>query len=394
VTADKPFQLFVVTGETSGDNLAASFVRALAARIAPRALSIRGVGGPELERLGLQSLFPQTDIQLMGVLAVLKRLPTVLQRIAQTAEAIIDDPPDLLLTVDAQDFAMRVTRRVRKEAPDVPIVHWVAPTVWAWRPGRAKAMAPHVDRLLALLPFEPDVFARLGGPPTTYVGHPLLDQADMLRPDPDDRRVRDNAAAPIILVLPGSRGSEIRHLLPVFRDTVKLLAGRFPHARLLLPAVPHLADRIEAEIAHWPIRPTVLRGETAKQTAFRHARVALAASGTVTLELALAGIPHVGAYRGHPVEAWVARRLVRSHSVLMSNLVLGRNVVPELLQDDATPAALAASVGDLVPDGTARSAQLAAFSEIDTRLRRPDGRPAADAAVDVAMALLKQGQVS
>jgi lipid-A-disaccharide synthase len=388
VNADSPFRLFVVTGETSGDNLAAAFIRALAARITPRPLEVRGVGGPALEALGVKSLFPQTDIQLMGVLAVLKRLPTVLQRIAQTAEAIIDDPPDLLLTVDAQDFAMRVTRRVRKEAPTVPIVHWVAPTVWAWRPGRAKAMAPHVDRLLALLPFEPEAFARLGGPPTTYVGHPLLDQAAALRTDADDRRVRDNAAAPVILVLPGSRGSEIRHLLPVFREAVKLLAGRYPHARFLLPAVPHLADGIEADIAGWPIRPTVLRGDAAKQTAFRHARAALAASGTVTLELALAGIPHVGAYRGNPVEAWLARRLVRSHSVLMSNLVLGRNVVPELLQEEATPAALAASVGDLVPEGAARAAQLAAFAEIDARMARADGRGAAEAAVDVALELL------
>ncbi len=274
---------------------------------------------------------------------------------------------------------------MRAEAPEIPIVHWVAPTVWAWRPGRARAMRPHVDRLLALLPFEPKVLAELHGPPTTYVGHPLLSEASLLRPGPDERRMRDNAVAPVVLVLPGSRRSELKHLLPVFREAVRLTAARVPHARFVLPAVSHLADQIEAEVAGWPVRPEVLRGDEPKRAAFRRARAALAASGTVTLELALAGVPLVGAYRGHPLEAFVARRLIRSHSVLMCNLVLGRNVAPELLQDDATPQALADALMALIQDTPARAAQLAAFAEIDGIMMRPDGRAASDLAVDAAL---------
>lgn len=179
-----PFRLFVIAGEPSGDHLAASFIAELRERLAPRHLDITGVGGPELQRTGLTSRFAQTDIQLMGVLSVLRHLPTVLSRMTETAHAILDEPPDLLLTVDVPDFSMRVARKVRKGNPKIPIIHWVAPTVWAWRPGRAKAMAPHVDRLLALLPFEPAVFRSLGGPPTHYVGHPLVDMAHRIRPAP------------------------------------------------------------------------------------------------------------------------------------------------------------------------------------------------------------------
>jgi lipid-A-disaccharide synthase len=377
--------LFVTTGETSGDELAAAFVRALRRRLHPRPVVLDGVGGPALQALGLTSRFPQTDIQLMGVLAVLKRLFTVLGRIRDTADAVLDAKPDLLLTVDAQDFSMRVARKVRAGDPSIPIVHWVAPTVWAWRPGRAKAMAPHVDRLLALLPFEPGAFAALGGPRTVYVGHPLRDQQALLTPDGADALTRANSAAPVVLLLPGSRRSEIQHLMPVFRDAARMIHARYPQAHLVLPAAPHWVDAIEADLAGWAVKPEVVRGDAAKRAAFRRARVALAASGTVTLELALAGVPLVGAYRGHPLEAAVARRLVRSHSVLLCNLVLGRNVAPELLQEQATAQALAEATMALIPDGPARAAQLSAFAEIPERLALPEGRASADVAVGIAL---------
>lgn len=387
--APAPFRLFVVAGEASGDTLAAHFIEALRARLAPRIVELAGVGGPALQRLGLMPRFAQTDIQLMGVVDVLKNLPTVLSRISETAEAIVDQAPDLLLTVDVPDFSMRVARKVRKESPGIPIIHWVAPTVWAWRPGRAKAMKPHVDRLLALLPFEPEVFCRLGGPPTTYVGHPLLDVAAAIRPNPVEARLRENAAAPVILVLPGSRRSEIKYILPVFRDSLKLIAASYPHARFVIPAVPHLAAAIAQNVADWGIKAEVVLGEEAKRAAFRRARAALAASGTVTLELALAGIPLVGAYRGQALEAWLAHKLVTSHSVLMCNLVLQQNIAPEFMQDDATPANLASALLALVPDGPARLAQVEAFSRLDRIMALPGGKTSGDAAVDVALDLLK-----
>ncbi len=384
----EPFRLFVITGESSGDVLAASFVEALRARLAPREVDISGVGGPALLSLGLKSRFPQTDIQIIGVLAVLKNLATILTRIAETADAIIDSNPDLVLSVDVPDFSMRVAKRVRRTAPAIPLVHCVAPTVWAWRPGRAKAITPYVDRLLALLPFEPAILERLGGPPTTYIGHPLLDVAHEIRPGPDERRIRANAAAPVVLVLPGSRRSEIRHLLPVMRDAVRLIKARCPHAHIVIPAVAHLADAISAEVAHWPVKVEVVLGDAAKRSAFRRARVALAASGTVTLELALAGIPLVGAYRGNPLEAWAARRLVKVHSVLLCNLVLARNVAPEFMQDEATPQALADATMALLADGPARQEQLDAFAGLDRIMALPEGRTSAEAVADVALELL------
>jgi lipid-A-disaccharide synthase len=384
----EPFRLFVVTGEASGENLAASFIVALRARLAPRPLEIMGIGGPVLAAHGLVSRFPQSDIQLMGFVEVIRRLPTVLARIGETVAAVLAEKPDLLLTVDVPDFSMRVARKVRAQDPAIPIVHWVAPTVWAWRPGRARAMKPHVDHLLALLPFEPKVFGELGGPPTTYVGHPLLAEAPLLRPSPEEQRLRDNAVAPVVLVLPGSRRAELKHLMPTFRDAVRLAQARLPHARFVLPAVAHLADQIEREVAGWPVKPEVLRGPDAKRAAFRRARAALAASGTVTLELALAGIPLVGAYRGHAIEAMVARRLIRSHSVLMCNLVLGRNVAPEFLQEAATPAALADTLVRLIADSPERAEQVSSFATLDSIMVRPDGRGAADAAVDVALATI------
>jgi lipid-A-disaccharide synthase len=385
---DRPIRLFVIAGEASGDVLAARFVEALRRRVAPRDVEIMGVGGLPLQELGLVSRFPQADVQLMGVVAVIKSLPRLLGHIADTANAVIDARPDLLLTVDVPDFSLRVARKVRRADPSIPIMHWVAPTVWAWRPGRAKAMAPHVDRLLALLPFEPAAFARLGGPPTRYVGHPLLDLASELRPDPDERRIRDNAAAPVILLLPGSRRSEIDHMLPVFREAARLIAARYPHAHLVLPAVRHLAERIGAQVSGWETPVEVVIGEAPKRAAFRRARAALAASGTVTLELALAGVPTVGAYRGHPIEAFIARRMVKTDTVLLCNLVLGRSVVPEYMQEEATPAALAAALMRLLPNDLPRTEQIVAFSELDRIMALPEGRPSADLAVDEALQLV------
>jgi lipid-A-disaccharide synthase len=250
-------------------------------------------------------------------------------------------------------------------------------------------MRPHVDRLLALLPFEPDAFARLDGPPTTYIGHPLRDSTELIRPAAEERRIRDNVAAPVILLLPGSRRSEIRHLMPVFRDAIRLVVARYPNAHVVLPAVPHLADGIAAEVAGWDVKPEVVLGDGAKQAAFRRARAALAASGTVTLELALAGVPMVGAYRGHPLEAFVARRLVKTDSVLLCNLVLGSRVVPELLQEEASPQALAAALSAVIDEGAPRQAQLDAFAGLDRMMALPEGRSSADQAVDVIEDLLR-----
>ncbi len=231
-----PFRLAIVAGEASGDALALRFLETLRRRLAPREVIVTGVGGEALIAAGLTPLFPQADIAVMGFGPVVARLPLLLRRMEDAARGITRFAPDLLLTIDAPDFGLRVAKKVRARAPDIAIAHWVCPSVWAWRSGRARRMKPHVDRILALLPFEPAALERLQGPPTIYVGHPLIERLDELRPDAAEAARRADAASPVVLVLPGSRRSEIRHLMPVFGEAVARVAamrrGRASSCRL------------------------------------------------------------------------------------------------------------------------------------------------------------------
>ena len=383
-----PFRLAIVAGEASGDALALRFLETLRRRLAPRELIVTGVGGESLMAAGLKPLFPQADIAVMGFGPVVARLPLLLRRMEDAARGIAGFAPDLLLTVDAPDFSLRVAKKVRARAPDIPIAHWVCPSVWAWRSGRARRMAPHVDRILALLPFEPAALERLHGPRTIYVGHPLIERLAELRPDAIEAERRADVASPVVLVLPGSRRSEIRHLMPVFGEAVARVAAMRPSARFLLPAVPHLKDEIAQAAAGWAHRPEIVEGEAEKLAAFRSARAALAASGTVTLELALAQVPTVAAYRGAGWEAAIARRLIKLPSVILPNLILGRSIVPEFIQDDATAQRLADRLETTLADGEDRELQLAGFAEVETIMRSAGESPAANA-VEAALALVE-----
>ncbi len=383
----RPFKLAIIAGEASGDALALRFLAALRERLGDRPLQLSGVGDHGLPDAGLRPFFPQADIAVMGFGPVIKRLPLLLRRMEDAARGVAAFEPDLLLTIDSPDFCLRVAKKVRARAPHIPIVHWVCPSVWAWRPGRARAMAPHVDRILALLPFEPAALARLHGPETVYVGHPLLERLGEMRPSPEEQQSRDDGQRPLILVLPGSRSSEIHHLMPVFGEAVAKVAAALPGARFVLPAVPRLQSMIADAAARWPVAPEIVRGEAAKLAAFRSARAALAASGTVTLELALSGVPTVAAYRGAAWEAVLARRLVKLPSVILPNLILGRNVVPEFIQDDATAETLSRHLLDAAADGSKRQEQLAGFAEVETIMRSAGPSPAANA-VEAALALV------
>jgi lipid-A-disaccharide synthase len=385
----RPFRLFIVAGEASGDALGARFVARLRDVLGERSLKLSGVGGEALIAEGLHSAFPQEDIAVMGFGPVVARLPLLLRRMADAARAAAAFEPDLLLTIDAPDFSLRVARKVRRLAPAVPIVHWVCPSVWAWRQGRAKRMKPHVDRILALLPFEPAALERLGGPETVYVGHPLIERLQEYRPGPDEAIRRDDLDAPTILILPGSRRSEIRHLLPPFGEAVALVAERLPQARFVLPAVPRLVEAITQLTADWRVKPEIVTGETAKLAAFREARAALAASGTVTLELALAQVPTVAAYRGAAWEAALARRLIKLPSVILPNLIIGESVVPEFIQDEASPQALAGALLAAIAAGPARQRQLDGFASVEQNMRSAGPSPAANA-VSAALALVRQ----
>ena len=380
--APRPLRVFIVAGEHSGDHLGADLLAALRERVPD--LDVAGIGGDAMARQGLVPLFPLSDIAVMGFVPVLARLPDLLRRIRQVAEAAVAARPDVLVIVDSPDFTHRVARRVRALAPAIPIVDYVSPTVWAWRPGRAPAMRAYVDHLLALLPFEPEAHRRLGGPPCTYVGHPLIERLSSLRPGPDELLARER---PTLLVLPGSRRSEIRRLTAVFGAAVARVAEAVPGLDVVLPAVTDLADDIRARVAAWPVAPRVVTGEAAKLAAFRGARAALAASGTVTLELALAGVPMAVAYRVSPFETWL-RFVVKVPSIVLPNLILGENAIPEFLQQACTAEALSAALVPLLGDTPERAAQWEAFARLDAAMRiAPGSTPSAEAASRVLAAV-------
>ena len=307
------------------------------------------------------------------------RLPKILHRIRASADAVIAAKPDVLVIIDSPEFTHRVARRVRAAAPDIPIVDYVSPSVWAWRPGRAHAMRAYVDHVLALLPFEPKAHADLGGPPCSYVGHPLIEQVAELRPDAAEtqRRASD---PPVLLVLPGSRRGEIARMLPVFAEAIDRLSARIGAFDLVMPTVPHLVETLRAATATWRVAPRIVVDAAEKRAAFRVARAALAKSGTVTLELALAGVPMVAAYKVSAFEAFVARRMVKVPSVILANLVLGDNIVPEFLQEAATPEALADALAPLIADTPQRRRQTDAFARLDAIMQIGSAVPSARAA--------------
>jgi lipid-A-disaccharide synthase len=380
-------KVFLVVGEESGDHLGAGLMRALKERLGGR-VTFSGVGGQAMAEEGMVSLFPLTDIALVGFTAVLRQLPLVLRRIGETANAAIAAAPDVVVIIDSPDFTHRVARRIRAARPQIPIVDYVSPSVWAWRPGRAPAMRAYVDHVLALLPFEPDVHARLGGPACTYVGHPLVERIDELRPSESDA-ARRTASPPLVLVLPGSRRAELRNLIAVFGETIKRLQTQAGPFELVLPTVPHLLTDVRAAVADWNPAPRVIVDHEEKRAAFRQARAALAASGTVTLELALAGVPMVAAYRVGAVEAVILRRLIRVPTVILANLVIGENVVPEFLQEDATAARLSDALAPLLRDSVERQRQCDAFARLDAIMRIGSGSPnmhAAETVIAVAAA--------
>ena len=324
--APKPLRIALVAGEHSGDQLGFKLMRAL--REARRRASPSWASAARRWRpRASKSLFPISDIAVMGILPVLARLPTILRRIRETADAIVAARPDALVIIDSPDFTHRVARRVRKALPDLPIVDYVSPSVWAWRPGRAKAMLAYVDRVLGLLPFEPEAYVRLGGPRCVYVGHPLIERLDELRPNADEARRRASRAAgrrrPAGLAPvrdPAADGRLRRRAAARLRETVGPILP-------VLPTLPHIEEEVRARAAAWPAPPRIVLGEAEKFEAFRTARAALAASGTVTLELALAGAPMVGAYKVGIVEEQL-KYLIKVPSILLPNLILGETAIP------------------------------------------------------------------
>jgi lipid-A-disaccharide synthase len=380
VSPPRPRSIFIVAAEESGDALGASLARALQARGGGQ-LTLSGVGGRAMAAAGIDSLFPIDELSIFGLTAIPRRLPLILRRIRETADAVIAARPDAVVIIDSPDFTHRVARRVRRHAPSIPILDYVSPSVWAWRPGRARAMRAYIECVLAILPFEPEAYVNLDGPRCVYVGHPLIEHIADLRPGAGEAE-RRRADPPLVLVLPGSRASEIRRLLPLFGAAINRVAERFGPLDLVLPTIGGRFEQVRAGVSGWQIKPRIVVDPADKWAAFRSARAALAASGTVTLELAIAGVPSVAAYRVSLFEEFVARLMGlhrRLSTVILANLVMGEKVIPEFLQRECTAQRLADALVPLLSDSPERARQVEAFGRVDA-LMRVESTPSAMAA--------------
>jgi lipid-A-disaccharide synthase len=361
----KPKRIYIVVGEASGDILGADLVESLRA-LSPD-IECVGLAGPRMQALGIKSLFDIEDISVMGFAAVFARLPTILARISATARDIVEKRPDAVVLIDSPDFTHRVAKKVRAKLPGTPIVKYICPSVWAWRPSRAKTMARHFDHVLAILPFEPRLLEELGGPPASYIGHPMARRMDGISL-PDRRRPQGEKT---LLLLPGSRRSEIRLLLDDFRDTLQILHERGNRFRVLLPAVPKLESELREKIAQWPVKPEIVTGEEAKHDAFVAADAALATSGTVILELALYKVPLISIYRLD----WLLHRfrfLITGWTAALPNLIADSAFVPERVGDMVRPQWLARQIEALMQEGPARDTQLDGFEVVAARMRQDE----------------------
>jgi len=354
--------IFIVSGEASGDNLAGRLMGALKRETGGR-IHFAGVGGPQSTSQGLVSLFPMSDLSVMGLAEVLPHLPRLIGRLNETTEAARRLKPDAVVTVDSPGFCLRLAHRLRGSG--IPVIHYVAPQVWAWGPFRARKLGKQVDHILALLPFEVPFFAKYGIP-CSYVGHPAID-AGVERGDGPAFRAHHGLSpeAPVLCVLPGSRAGEVRRMLPIFGKALVLLKGTHPDLRVVIPVVHTAAKLVEDMTRDWPL-PVVLVSDMAERfDAFAASDAALTKSGTVTLELALAGVPMVVAYRVSSATAFIIRRMgVGVAHASLVNLLLGHEAVPECLQETCTPERLAAVVDGILSSEQIRAQQRQAFKDV------------------------------
>jgi lipid-A-disaccharide synthase len=375
-------KLGVIAGEVSGDLLGADLVRSLKAQYAGR-VELVGVGGEGLASEGLVSLFDYSELSIMGFTQVLKKLPQLISRIKETANAIIAARPDVLLIIDSPDFTHRVAKRVRKAIPDMPVVNYVCPSVWAWKEQRATAMLSYVDHVLALLPFEPETMRRLGGPPTTFVGHRLSVDADLLRVRAlrAERHVPQATESRTILLLPGSRSTETTRLMEPFKDAASAFVERNGPTRFVLPTVTRQESRIRELAASWPdhTRPDIGVGADFKWQAFAQADAAIAASGTVILELALANVPVVSVYKTDWIFTMLSRR-IKTWTGALPNLIADYAVVPEYINEVVRAGSMLRWAERLSSDTLQRRAMLEGFAMVQDRLHteRPPGEVGAE----------------
>lgn len=387
-------KVFIVAGEHSGDALAGRMMDSLNRKLNKR-VRYFGVGGERMRQAGLASQFPLDDVAVMGPLSILPRLPRIVRRVYATVNAAIASEPDVVVIVDSPEFTHAIAKRIRRRRPSLPIVDYVSPSVWAWRPGRARRMKAYVDHILALLPFEPEAHRRLGGPPCTYVGHPLIEKMpwlEKLDPSPLALRLKLDPEKPVLVLLPGSRTSEVSMLFKDFREAIDLVSAWDGAPQVIIPTVPTVRSLIEEGIREWKIPAHVIEGDDDKFRALKLADAALAASGTVTLELAMAGVPGVVAYKVDAL-AVKLRFLLKVPSIVLANLVAGENVYPEFIQEQCTPVRLGRALAPLLSDSEVRRQQSTRLQDIPRRMRRPGTTPS-DSAADIVLHYASNGRQS
>ena len=369
-------KIFLVAGEPSGDRLGAALMAGLKT-LAP-GVTFEGVAGPLMQAEGMESLFPMEELSIMGIAEVLPKYFKLLARIRETVEAVLASGAQALVTIDSPDFCLRVARQVKEKRPEIKVIHYVAPSVWAWRPGRAAKMAKVVDHVLALLPFEPP-YMTAAGMTCDFVGHPVVSER-LATPQELEQFQGDG---PLILALPGSRRGEVSRLAPVLGQVLEQVKAAHPTARVALPTVRGVADLVATLTASWPIRPEIITDPALKRAAFAAADVALAASGTVSLELASNFCPMVIAYKLHPISFWLMKRAALIDTVTLVNLVSDTRAVPEFLGPDCRADTIAPALLDLLQDSPSRQAQLDAMAITMQRLGQGGEPPGLRAARSV-----------
>ncbi|UXN04584.1 MULTISPECIES: lipid-A-disaccharide synthase [unclassified Bartonella] len=381
----KKIKIAIVAGEESGDLLGADLIEVLKKKISGQ-IELIGVGGQHLEKFGLKSLFDPEDIALMGITAVLKQLPKLYSHIKKLAQFLADQNPDCLIIIDSPDFTHRVAKRVRALNPSIPIIKYIAPSVWAWRPQRAKEMRSYIDHVLVILPFEPKVMEMLDGPPSTYVGHRLLSSAS-INDVRQFRQTRVTDGKKHVIILPGSRRSEVRALMPDFGRAVNELSQRADNIRFILPTLPKIEKEVRQLVSEWAVKPDIVVGDVEKWQAFKQSDVALAASGTVSLELALCNIPTVLAYRADWFSKMVVLPKITIWSAALPNIIADEPIVPEYFNEYIKVGMLARQVERHMHDGPAQNAQLLGFKKIYNIMKTE--QPSGEIAANVIMNFLK-----
>lgn len=385
----RPLTVMLVAAEASGDDRGASLARALKRKLGEGGVRLVGVGGQRMAAEGVESPFDIADLSIFGLTEGLLAWRKVVRRADETAALAARERPDVAVLIDSWGFTLRVAQRLRRQDPKLPLVKYVAPQVWASRPGRAKTAAQAFDLLLTIHAFDAPAFQR-EGLETVFVGDSTL-AIDFAAADPARLRAQIGAGAndPVLLVLPGSRPSEIERILPAFEDAVARLRTERPALHVVIPAAPTVAAAVKARVGAWRHPAHVVEGEAAKRDAMKAATVALACSGTVTTELALAGCPMVVAYRLAPVTYAILKRLIRTRYVTLFNIAAQDFVAPEMIQDDCNGPALAREVARRLDDAELRSRQVERQSQALLRMGRGGPDPS-EVAADAVIAAVRR----